>query len=231
MATIVPLTSEYEWLSKLSNLPPWTLPLVPTVVVAPHPDDETLGAGGLIANLCRQNIALTVVAVSDGENAYADRQELGKVREGEQNEALVRLGVDRKNVHRLRLPDKELAAWQESLEKSLSALISPGMHIVAPWPKDFHPDHEACGRAAERVASKYGLQLTFYLFWTWHRGVPGMLNGSRLVSLHLTKEDRRTKLYALEAHISQFEHADGAPILSPELLLPAEREFEVYLLS
>ena len=48
---------------------------------------------------------------------------------------------------------------------------------------------------------------------------------------HLTGEERRTKLYALEAHASQFEHKEGAPILSPELLRPAERQFEVYLVS
>jgi LmbE family N-acetylglucosaminyl deacetylase len=231
MPTIVPLTPEGEWLSKLSDLSPWTLPLSPTLIVAPHPDDETLGAGGLIAQLRLQNIPVTVVAVSDGEHAYAGTKDLGKIREREQQQALARLGVDPQRIRRLRLPDRELAAWEGSLEESLSALISPGMHVVAPWPKDFHPDHEACGRAAERVASKHGLRLTFYLFWTWHRGVPGMLNGSRLVSLHLTEQERRIKLYALEAHVSQFEHPDGAPILSQELLRPAEREFEVYLLS
>jgi LmbE family N-acetylglucosaminyl deacetylase len=231
MSTIVPLTPEGEWLTRLRNLPPWTLPLVPTVIVAPHPDDETLGAGGMIAKLRVQNVAVTIVAVSDGEKAYAGAEGLAKVRESEQNEALMRLGVDQLSVHRLRLPDRELAAWEGSLEKSLSAVASTGTHIVAPWPRDFHPDHEACGRAAERVARKCGLELTFYMFWTWHRGVPGMLDGLPLVSLHLTEEERRTKLYALEAHVSQFEHPDGTPILSPELLRPAEREFEVYLLS
>jgi LmbE family N-acetylglucosaminyl deacetylase len=231
MSTIVPLTSEAEWLDRLSGLQPWTFPLVPTLVVAPHPDDETLRAGGLIAKLRLHDVPVTVVAVSDGENAYAEEQGLGKVREREQNEALARLGVDQQSVHRLRLPDRELVKWEGSPEKSLSGFVSPGMHVIAPWPKDFHPDHEACGRAAERFTSTYGLRLTFYLFWAWHRGVPAMLDGLPLVSLRLTEEERRIKLFALEAHQSQFERADGAPILSPELLSPAEREFEVYLTS
>ena len=205
--------------------------MVPTLIVAPHPDDETLGAGGLIAKLRLQNVPVAVVAVSDGENAYAGAQGLGKVREREQNVALARLGVDLQSVHRLGLPDRELSKWEGSLESSLAAIVSPGMHLVAPWPKDFHPDHEACGRVAERVAKKYGLKLTFYLFWTWHRGEPEMLDGSSLVSLRLSERERQIKLFALEAHQSQFEHADGAPILSPELLRPAEREFEVYLHS
>jgi LmbE family N-acetylglucosaminyl deacetylase len=231
MPTIVPLTPEGEWLSRLRDLPLWTPPLVPTVIVAPHPDDETLGAGGMIVRLRSQDIEVKVIAVSDGENAYGGAQGLGKLREREQVEALARLGVDLHNVHRLRLPDRALAEWEGSLEKSLSALISPGMHIVAPWPRDFHPDHEACGRVVDRIAKKYGLQLTFYLFWTWHRGIPGMLDGLSFVSLNLTEEERRTKLYALEAHASQFGHPGSAPILSAELLRPAERQFEVYLVS
>jgi len=231
MPTIVPLTTEIEWLSKLSDLPSWSLPMVPTLIVAPHPDDETLGAGGLIAKLRLHHVPVVVVAVSDGENAYVGAQGLGKVRELEQNIALARLGVDSQSVHRLGLPDRELAKWEGSMERSLAAIVSPGMHLVAPWPKDFHPDHEACGRAAERVAKKYGLELTFYLFWTWHRGEPEMLDGVSLVSLRLSERELHLKLFALEAHQSQFEHADGAPILSRELLRPAEREFEVYLHS
>lgn len=231
MPTIVPLTPESEWLSRLTDLPPWEPPLVSTLIVAPHPDDETLSVGGMIARLRLQNIPVTVAAVSDGEKAYSSAHGLGKLREREQNEALARLGVERHRVHRFKLPDRELADWEDSLEGSLSVLASPGMHIVAPWPRDFHPDHEACGRAAERVASKFRLELTFYLFWTWHRGVPGMLDGLSIVSLRLTEEERRTKLFALEAHQSQFSQPDGAPILSLELLRPAERKFEVYLIS
>jgi LmbE family N-acetylglucosaminyl deacetylase len=230
MPTIVPLTSEGEWLSRLCDLPPWAPPLVPTLIIAPHPDDESLGAGGMIARLRAESVPVTVLAVSDGENAYADTQGLGNLREQEQSEALARLGVEKASVHRLSLPDTEIAKWEQSLEESLSTLVTPGMPIVAPWPKDFHPDHEACGRVAERVANRYGLKLTFYLFWTWHRGVPGLLDGLSLNALHLTETERHKKLFALGAHRSQFDHPDGAPILSPELLRPAEREFEVYLI-
>jgi LmbE family N-acetylglucosaminyl deacetylase len=229
MATIVPLTPECEWLSTLCDLSSWNPPRVPTLIVAPHPDDETLGAGGMIVRLRLQNVPVTVVAVSNGENAYSDVRELGKVRQREQNEALARLGIYPESIYRLNLPDRNLSKWEESLEKSLSAFASPGLHVVAPWSRDFHPDHEACGRVAERVALKYGLKLTFYLFWTWHRGVPNMLDGSSLISLKLTEEERRIKLFALSAHLSQLEHPSGAPILSRELLRPAEREFEVYL--
>jgi LmbE family N-acetylglucosaminyl deacetylase len=231
MPTIVPLTSEAEWLSRLRSVQPWTVPLNPVLVVAPHPDDETLGSGGMVARLRLHGVPVIVVAVSDGESAYPGVRGLGEIREREQTEALTRLGVARESIHRLRLPDTELSKWEGALERSLSDLVSPGITIVAPWPRDFHPDHEACGRAAGRVARKYGLELTFYFFWAWHRGVPDMFDNLPLVSLFLTDEERRTKLFALDAHASQFNHQDCAPILSPELLRPAERDFEVYLRS
>jgi LmbE family N-acetylglucosaminyl deacetylase len=103
------------------------------------------------------------------------------------------------------------------------------MHLVAPWQRDFHPDHEAAGRAAARVAQSKNLPITYYLFWTWHRGNPSMLDGLPVSKLPLNEAELKSKLHALQAHVSQFEHGDGQPILSPELLVPAQRAFEVYI--
>jgi hypothetical protein len=131
MPTIVPITSEDNWLSSLHHLSSWVPPSVPTIVLAPHPDDETLGAGGLIAKLCRQGAAVTVVAITDGENAYADTN-LGTIRVPEQMEALSRLGVPESMVHRFQLPDRDVSACEDQLVDLLLALVEPGMHVVAP---------------------------------------------------------------------------------------------------
>jgi LmbE family N-acetylglucosaminyl deacetylase len=229
MPTIAPLIAEAEWLPTLRSLPNWEFPFIPTLVLAPHPDDETLGAGGLIAKLCRQGVPVTVVAITDGENAYADTQKLGEVRVPEQMEALYRLGVPESMVRRFHLPDGDVSACEDQLVDLLLPLIAPGMHLVAPWQHDFHPDHEAAGRVAARVAQIKGIPLTCYLFWTWHRGTPDMLEGVSVEKLPLTDTELQTKLHALEAHASQFEHSDGQPILSPELLIPTRRAYEVYI--
>ena len=44
--------------------------LGPTVVVAPHPDDESLGCGGLLALLRRAGVAVGAVLVSDGTMSH-----------------------------------------------------------------------------------------------------------------------------------------------------------------
>jgi LmbE family N-acetylglucosaminyl deacetylase len=229
MPTIVPRTSEATWLPELQGLTNWEVPLVPTLVLAPHPDDETLGAGGLIAKLSRAGIPVTIAAITDGEGAYADTPDLGSTRVLEQTEALHRLGVPASSIQRLYLPDRDVSFYEDELVDLLLPLVTADMHLVAPWPRDFHPDHEAAGRAAARVAQRRGLPITYYLFWTWHRGEPSMLDGLGTTKLALSDTELKTKLYALQAHVSQFEHADGQPILSPELLVPARRQFEVYI--
>ncbi len=199
------------------------------MVLAPHPDDETLGAGGLIAKLRAQQVAVHVAAVTDGEGAYEDSADLDSIRTLEQAIALDRLGVSEEMIYRLHLPDRDVEKHEDKLVELLLQLTSKGMHLVAPWPGDFHPDHEATGRAAARVAKMLDLPLTFYLFWTWHRGTVAELEGEDLVLLSLSKEELATKLHALDAHVSQFEHHDGQPILSRELLAPAHRNFEVFI--
>jgi LmbE family N-acetylglucosaminyl deacetylase len=229
MSTIVPLTPEAEWLPAFVNLADWEPPFVPTLVLAPHPDDETLGAGGLIAKLRRAGVPVTIVAITDGENAYAGTPRLGDIRVLEQNEAVQRLGVPKHMIHRLHLPDRDVSDYEDQLVKLLLPLVTADVHLVAPWQHDFHPDHEAAGRAAARVAQSKNVPITYYVFWTWHRGIPAMLHGLPVAKLLLSEAELKSKLHALQAHVSQFEHGDGQPILSPELLVPAQRPFEVYI--
>ena len=137
MPTIVPLIPEAGWLPALVGLVDWELPLVPTLVLAPHPDDETLGAGGLIARLSRAGVPVTIVAITDGEHAYADTPNLADIRIAEQTEALHCLGVPERMIHRLHLPDRDVSGYEDHLEEMLLPLVTADTHLVAPWRRDF----------------------------------------------------------------------------------------------
>ena len=231
---IVPLTSEVTWVGFLSHLPRWRPCGSPILIVAPHPDDETLGAGGLIAAQCALGADVSVIAVSDGEHAYpesANGAELGVLRCAEQTAALKRLGVPAAKIIRLGLPDSDVAGHLPELIARLTPFVSERTHIIAPWRGDFHPDHEACGVAAEKVARKTGATLTSYFFWSWHRGTPEILDGLSLRSFPLRAGWLQAKAEALLCHRSQLFRDQGEPILPPSLLAPAERPFEIFLVQ
>ena len=143
------------------------------VVVAAHPDDESLGAGGLVATATRRGLEVEILCATDGEGSHPDSptrtpEQLAGLRVEEGRQAARALGVDR--VHRLELPDGGVAEHEELLTQRLVELVGDGRGevIVAPWRRDGHPDHEAAGRAAAVAARRTGADLWEYPIWFWH---------------------------------------------------------------
>ncbi len=93
-------------------------PVQRVVVIAPHPDDETIAAGGLIRRLTHLRIPVDVIFVTNGDgypevmgpHAHpADFVAFGRRRWREALDAVHRLGVHRSAVHFLGFPDGGLA--------------------------------------------------------------------------------------------------------------------------
>jgi LmbE family N-acetylglucosaminyl deacetylase len=201
----------------------------PTVIVAPHPDDETLAAGGLIATQRARQIPVTLLAVTDGEAAYPGAPDLGKTRRGEQVCAAAALGITKGTLIRLGLRDSAVAESESALADQIEACINAETLLVAPWPRDPHPDHEACGRAAASAASRTGATLISYFFWTWHRFRPECLRGLPLRRLTLSANASSRRANALACHSSQLHRKGGSPILPEIYLAPARRPFETFV--
>lgn len=225
---IVPIVSDASWKARLEVLPAWNPPQTRTVILSPHPDDETLGAGGLIWELRRRQVDVLVIAVTDGESAYPGENDLGRIRREEQENALRCLGVAPGALVRFNFPDRYVAEHEDLLVQGLLPFVDQDTHLVSPWTGDFHPDHEASGRAAERVAKTTGALLSFYFFWTWHRGTLEVLDNLPLHALRLGSPALDAKANAIRKHRSQLVRAPGDPILSGELLAPTHWPFEVY---
>jgi LmbE family N-acetylglucosaminyl deacetylase len=228
---IVPLVAEEEWLKALEESPIWDPPDLPILLLAPHPDDETLAVGGLIASQRGRRIDVRVVAVTDGENAYKGTSGLGAVRRREQEKALERLDVPRNNIIRFEFVDGDVTSGENQLLSRLVPLVSSDTHLIAPWKHDFHPDHEVCGRVAEQLAHQTKARLTSYFFWTWHCGTKELIKDLKLVRFPLSRSDLQAKCDALLCHRSQLEHPSGEPILPLNLLQPAKRSYEVFQTS
>lgn len=127
------------------------------LVVAPHPDDESLAFGGTIAALTDAGATVTVVFVTDGDATRGSGlpgPEVARRRAREGDEACALLGVT--DVVHLRHPDGAVAAHLSSVVTGLRALAErcrPEL-VLVPWPLDGHPDHRAAAAAAcEAVAA------------------------------------------------------------------------------
>lgn len=194
------------------------------VVVAPHPDDETLGCGGMLAHLAARGVPVAVVSVTDGGVAYPDiskfdQRQLEQTRRAELDRAAAILGV--KQVTRLGLPDGQLAEHEDQLTDLLAEILAgqpSGVWCAATWRGDGHPDHEAVGRAAAAATERTGTTLVEYPVWMWHWATPGdeAVPWQRAVSLSLDRLAIGRKQVAAQCFKSQFEPtATGLAVLPP----------------
>jgi LmbE family N-acetylglucosaminyl deacetylase len=227
---LAPITGEQAWIESLLGVEKWSAEPKPTVVVAPHPDDETLGAGGLIAMQQARRVPVKLLAVTNGEAAYPDFPDLGRTRQIEQTEAAEALGVRADTIVRFGLRDSAVAESEPELTDRIAAAIDSDTLLVAPWHRDPHPDHEACGRAAAAAANRTGATLISYFFWTWHRLEAECLEGLPLGLFMLSTEARARRARALTCHRSQLSRDAGTPILPEILLAPARRPFETFVI-
>ncbi len=148
------------------------------VLVAPHPDDETLGFGATACALRARGVDVTVVAVSDGGGSVPglsplERRWLENDRRAELRRATAILGLGEPIC--LGLPDGELSHREPELTELLAAIVDArpdGTWCAATWRGDGHPDHEALGRCAAAVADRTGARLIEYPVWMWHWARP-----------------------------------------------------------
>lgn len=198
--------------------------LTDVVVVAPHPDDEVLGVGALMARLARQSVRVRVVAVTDGDAAYPSSptlgpRELAAVRVDESERACGVLGVD--PPLRLGLADGAVEAHESQLEERLAELLAPGVTCLATWSGDGHPDHEAVGRAASAACLRTGASLLSYPVWMWHWALPDdpAVPWQTVSVVALTDTEHELKRVAVECFATQIRplstHPADAAVLPP----------------
>lgn len=211
------------------------------VVVAAHPDDESLGAGGLVATAADRGLSVYVVLLTAGEaSPYASpastRHALATLRLAEMENALARLAPENTLVF-LGAPDGQVAENECHVARSLAELVGTGERtlLVAPWQSDGHPDHDAAGRAAAHAARESGARLVEYPLLAWNRLAPEELPWQHARCLSLPDPLRERKEAAIRAHASQIRsagaHAGGQAPLPGRVLAHFTGDVEHYLVT
>ncbi len=215
--------------------------LSPVLVVAPHPDDESLGCGGLLALLGDAGVEIHAVLVTDGTASHPnslrfDADARRALRDVEWRDALACLGLGASAMHRLGCPDGSVpvpgdprfASVQADLRVLLDA-ICPHL-VLLPWRRDPHPDHRAShalvrAALAGRARSPRFLE---YIVWAVERGSADDLprpHEARTWRLDIAAA-RERKRCAIAAHRSQHgEVITDDPsgfVIAPEMRRRAE---------
>jgi LmbE family N-acetylglucosaminyl deacetylase len=241
-------TSEHAWQSwhELAGRPKLRMPAPPAtaVVVAPHPDDEVLGVGGLLTLLARAGTAIHIVAVTDGEASHPGSptltsRALAARRILESEEALSLLGLKPASTSRLRLPDGDVRR-AESYGADITATV---MRIlahnaergpawcIAPWTGDGHPDHAAAGAAAITAAGTTARMLA-YPVWMWHWAKPNdprvpWWQARRVLLPDDVRDAKRAAAAAFATQVNPLsDDPADAPILPPHVLARLTRDVE-----
>jgi LmbE family N-acetylglucosaminyl deacetylase len=171
------------------------------LVIAPHPDDESIGCGGTICLHTARGDHVAAIFLTSGEFALSDlpREKAWAIREGETEESARILGIA--NVTFLRRPDHYLGDGIEKAAAELRPLLErqqPQL-IYLPHACDGHPDHRAC-RPIVQAALSSGLipppALLGYEVWTPLSEYDRAENISQMME---------RKLQAVRAHRSQIK--------------------------
>jgi LmbE family N-acetylglucosaminyl deacetylase len=175
------------------------------MVIAPHPDDETIGCGGTLALLANAGSEVRVVVATDGEASLegaCGAREVGRRRRLREIAACERLGVGPPTF--LGLPDAGLERCSSLLFDLLAQQLEgfePDI-IFAPWMLDGHPDHRAVASSVARLALP-----SWSVIWTYE--VWASLPPNRLVDISDWWDDKTS---ALTCH--HLDEADGAAHLA-----------------
>jgi len=127
------------------------------MVVAPHPDDETLGCGATISAKRAAGTAVRVVIVTDGRRSHGPdvvaEEELVARRSAEAVEACAALGVGRSDVVQLGWMDSTLHGRVDELSRCIEGVIADFApdEVLVPCALESHPDHRAVSGAVRQL--------------------------------------------------------------------------------
>jgi LmbE family N-acetylglucosaminyl deacetylase len=150
------------------------------IVFAPHPDDETLGCGGIMAKKLAEGYEVFVVVLTDGRflllksfgiDCEPTPEQVKEIRRGEVLIATKILGVPEENVVFLNFVDGTLKENEKAAEEKVVAILEKyaPSEVYFPFERDGHLDHQAANRIVRRAVEKLGIKPVMYRYTIMHK--------------------------------------------------------------
>ena len=218
------------------------------LVLAPHPDDESLGCGGLITLLKKADKSVKIVFLTSGDASHLNSkshssENLALIRQNEAKTACELLGVNITDLLFLRLKDSKLPLLNFDDLKNVSNTIldrfSEFDSLALPWRRDPHDDHRVTYQIGEIILNLLRKKVTKieYPIWLWKNGIKKdwpMVEEVSAYRLDISKVRIQKKL-AIQSHSTQLGkviHDDPEGfVLTEELLAPFLSDFEYYFIT
>lgn len=216
------------------------------LVLAPHPDDESLGCGGLIAMLASKNVEVTVIVTTDGSQSRPNSknfppEKVKLFREKDVIKALEILGVEKNKGTFFEQKDASLPTINQPgfdfLVHRLSGIIKqvkPQL-ILVPYELDPHYDHRVTWQILHEALNLFGhVKVWEYPIWLYElaeeQDIPQLKHGALKkinIEAFLNFKER-----AIQSHISQTRGMiDDDPtgfILKSKVLTHFTTDYEYY---
>jgi LmbE family N-acetylglucosaminyl deacetylase len=217
------------------------------LVVAPHPDDETLGCAGAIKLLCLLGKTVQILVMSDGTQSHPNSRKypthaLKHLREEETCRAMAMLGVKSSCITFFQLRDGSIPASESEgfnaavyrLQNYLN-VIKPKT-VFAPWRSDPHPDHRATWQMLHAALQQLSLspRVIEYPIWDWDPvqrqcSQQGFSRAWRL-DISAVLEDKKQAIAAYRSQTTDLIDDDPTGFrLTAQMLSNFAQPWEVYL--
>lgn len=163
------------------------------IIFSPHPDDESLGCGGIIIKKKNLGASVKIVHMTDGSaanhNNLISRRELKDIRMLESVRAAAVLGVDSPDIYQLEFPDGRLSEFTAAAVRRVAEILHSEQPEEIFIPSSREPsrngsDHPATAkvvlealRIVERSVMIREFPVWFWLHWPWTQ----LRQGSRAV--------------------------------------------------
>lgn len=245
------ITPGQGWLADPDNFPLYLEDTIIkwgfSLIVAPHPDDETLGCGGAIALLKKAGLAVKVLVISDGTASHPNslkypEPKLRSLRQTETLSALNSLGVEPSAVRFLDLKDSAVPNSGTGFEQAVADCCTylnkfKPETIILPWRRDPHADHRASWRILQKAVKDLAIspRILEYPIWSWEQAeiddmpVPQAVKAWRLDISSVLSQKRQAIAYYRSQTTDLIDDDPQGFRLTPEVLAHFARPWEVYL--